>query len=72
MFMLTSLINIIVAVAIAVLAILGYQYQVEGAGLHPVLCFTTALSLCILAHYLTTLLSVHATHAYRAKHYPKG
>jgi hypothetical protein len=70
MFLLTSLINIAVCIAVSIYSIMGYKYVVEGHGLHPLLCIAACLAACIVGHYVTTLLSVRATYAYRAKHYP--
>lgn len=71
MFMLTSLINLLSAGAIAFYAILGYTYINEGHGLHPLMCIIAVLMLSIVTHYATVLLTVRATHAYIKAH-PKG
>lgn len=71
MFMLTSLINVVAALCTALFAIMGYQYEVEGYGLHPMLCIAGVLVLCIAVHYLTVLLTVRATYAYNKAH-PQG
>jgi uncharacterized membrane protein len=48
MFMLTALLQVLVAIAIAVLSILGYQYVAEGYGLHPLLCAVAVFIMVIM------------------------
>lgn len=47
MLMVTALLQVLVAIATAMLAIMGYQFVTEGSGLHPLLCIVTILFMTI-------------------------
>lgn len=48
MFMIHALFYMLIAISIASLSILGYQYTTQGYGLHPLLCIAVCFILVVL------------------------
>lgn len=55
MFMLKALLHLVITGIIAAYTILGYQYQVEGYGLHPLICIAVCLVMTIAAIFMSEL-----------------
>lgn len=57
MFMLNALFYVLIAACISALSILGYQYVVDGHGLHPLVCVATILTLVVMHLWFTYLIT---------------
>lgn len=67
MFMLIAMLHLLVTIATVMLSIMGYQYVVEGYGLHPLLCFV------LIFFMMVALIAFSAMPSYTTiKAHPQG
>ena len=57
MFMVNALFYVLIAIAIAALSILGYQYVTEGYGLHPLVCIAASIGMVTMHMWFTYLIT---------------